>query len=122
MVECDKTPFMTLGDWILHNLKIYHSPDYVFEERFATALAVMGDGGWDLIMNHKIDGKELARVLMDECITHPFSRDEDVWTEMMLCVSNKLEPVIDELYPHLKVIEEKLNDKIKELVGEEHGV
>ncbi|RLG84031.1 MAG: hypothetical protein DRO39_07945 [Thermoprotei archaeon] len=120
MVECDTFPYLNLQDWIVHNIKVY-AMNVGLEDEWYPVLKWLGDGGWDAIMTHEVNGKKLAEVLIDECIDDPFSRDEEEWEGYVECIVQKLEPLIKEIGPKFADLDKRLEEAVRRLAEEGGG-
>jgi len=116
MVECDKFPYLNKVDWLVHNLKKY-MVNVGLEKEWYEVIKWLGDGGWDMMLLHEVNGRKLIDVLIDECIDDPYTRDEEEWEGYMECVVEKLEPVIKAIAPHFEDLDKKLKEALKEMVG-----
>ena len=114
MVECDRIPYMSIVDWIVHNLRVY-AVESGAEDATILVATLLGDYGWDMIMLHEVDGKPLVNWLLRECVENPVTRGEDEWDEYMRCIEEKLLPLFKRLEPGLRQVKEGIREALKEL-------
>ena len=120
MVECDKFPYLNKVDWIVHNIKKY-MVNVGLEKEWYEVIKWLGDGGWDMILLHEVDGRRLIDALVDECIEDPYTRDEEEWEGYMECIVIKLEPLIKEIGPYFTDLDKRIKEAVRKLVREEAG-
>jgi len=94
--------YMTLSDWILHNMRVYNARNGFDDPALANALVLLSEHAWDQLMLLEINGEKFAKHLVEQCIEDPFTRDEEEWNSYMECVAEKLKPFIDELRDSLQ--------------------